>query len=429
MLGKSRSFSMDEFNKQMANHKIVCIKSMSDDVVAIVEGGLMNPLEQDLLETLYFKKEIPIIRVATLEKELGSYIDDKKLLMSLKLSKDSQRLCGFLKNPLIPDSLFLKLLKIYDFKNEGFFDTDENRDISTSLIERFYDDLQANHNIQHISLGIIQLINRSENCELINTLASLKIVTSSLKKSDSELLEVIAQSLASHSCLDEQQQLKFARNGSCEVGVLLASREDLHVNLQEVLLVSKHKEVQQALACNASLSQKAIGALISDYESDIILHVNLNELLFKRFKDINAEYLAQNPTLLDDMIERLFLLQKSTIYTALAKNRRMTLKLAEKIVSLNSEKALQSLASNSSTPASILAKLCTNEDLHVNLAANTNLGEHYIKQLSRSSNIEILTALAKNSATPLEVLYEFLLDIRLENIVRQNPALNDKYQR
>ena len=92
---------MDEFSKQMSNHKITCKNSMSDDVVLIVEGGLMNPIEQDLLEALYFKKEIPIIRVAEVEKELGSYIDDNKLLMSLKLSKDSERLRSFLKNSLI----------------------------------------------------------------------------------------------------------------------------------------------------------------------------------------------------------------------------------------------------------------------------------------------------------------------------------------
>ncbi len=435
MLGKSRAFSMSEFQKQMRNHKITCISvleyknEMRDEAVAIVEGGLMNPLEQDLLEELYFKKEKPIVRVGKLECHLAAYIDDNKLLMSLKLSKNSERLHNFLKNPLIADTLFLKLLKIYDFKNEGFFDTDDNRDVTTSLIERFYDNLEANHNIQYISLGIIQLINKSESCELINTLASLSIVSKALKKSDDELLEVMVQSLAKHHCLNAEQQLKFAKSGSSEVGVILASRDDLELSLEQLLLSSEYEAVKARLATNAKLSTQAIASLREDYEASIILHVNLSDTLFKTFQSTNATLLAQNPTLTETMANTLFLLHNSSIHAALAKNETMPLWLAQKIVALCDATALQNLAQNGAVPEEILMQLYANENLHVDLAANTNLSKILIKQLSRSNNIDILSALAQNSATPLELLYEFLLDMRLENIVRQNPALNDKYQR
>ena len=435
MLGRSRAFDMSEFEKQMNNHKITCMsaleykKVMDDEIVAIIEGGLMNPLEQDLLEDLYFKKEKPIIRIELIERELGSYIDDKKLLMSLKLSKDSERLRSFLKNPLIGDSLFLKLLKLYDFKSEGFFDTDENRDVTTSLIERFYDNLEQNHNIQYISLGMIQLINKSSNCELINTLASLPIVTKALRNSDDELLELITQSLAQHHCLNEERRMKFAKSGSAELGIILASREDLDADLERELLMSEYDEVKIALASNEKLSLDGVDLLVASYENEIILHVKLTDELFRKFQKINMVLLAQNPTLTESMSATLLSFQESNINAALATNRTISSALAQKMVDTNDAEVLQNLAQNSAVPTEILEELYANENLHVNLAHNINLNEPMIKQLAKSSNIDVLSALAQNSATPLEILYEFLLDMRLENLVRQNPALNEKYQR
>jgi len=429
LLGKSRAFSMDEFYKQMSAQKITCITEMGDEVQAIIEGGLMNPIEQDLLEELYFKKELPIFRIEKVEEALAQYIDESKLLMSLKLSGDRDRLHSFLKNPLIGDTLFLKLLKLYDFKNEGFFDTDENRDITTALIERFYDDLEANHNIQYISLGIIQLINRTQNCELINTLASLSIIKKAFKKRDDELSEVIVHSLASHPCLAKEHHAFFAKNATSEVGVILASREDLHPELEQSLLALKSDAVDTALAKNRALSMEAITLLKEQHEETIILHVNLDKALFDLFLASKPELLAQNPTLFPEMIEALWLLQEEAVVSALAKNQAISLELAERILAEGSKDAVQNVAQNSATPSSVLMQLYADEDLHVNLAHNTNLSQNYITRLSKSSDIDILTALAQNSATPLEVLYEFLLDMRLENLVRQNPALNDKYQR
>jgi hypothetical protein len=429
MLGKSRAFGMSEFLKQMGHHNITCKKAMDDDVVAIVEGGLMNPLEQDLLETLYFKKEIPIIRVKEIECELARYIDENKLLMSLKLSKDSERLRSFLKNPLIGDGLFLKLLRLYDFKDESFFGSDENRDVTTSLIERFYDDLQANHNIQYISLGMIQLINKSLNCELINTLASLNIVVKALRKSGDELLEIITHSLARHYCLSEEHQLRFATNGSSELGVILASRNDLNMALESLLLTSENEAVRMALASNERVSAKGIDVLRHDYERTIILHVKLNDVYFNDFVKIDAQSLAQNPTLNEQMITTLLLLNSKEVNAALARNRVMPLWLAQKLLDLNEVKSLENLAQNNTVPLEILEMLYGDEHYHSHLACNTSISEAMVTRLSKSGDVEILKALAQNSATPLNILYDFLLDMRLENLVRQNPALNEKYQR
>ncbi len=120
LLGKPRAFSISEFEKQLRYHHIALVfaseaAEYSHNIGAVIEGGLLNPLEHDLLEQLYFENKIPIFRMDTVEQELSDRLNATTLLMSLKLTKDKERLHGFLTNSRIDDNVFIKLLKLYDF--------------------------------------------------------------------------------------------------------------------------------------------------------------------------------------------------------------------------------------------------------------------------------------------------------------------------
>ncbi|GEM_PF-3263279 len=434
LLGKPRAFHINEFEKQLRHHHMTLITAVkihnhAHDISMVIEGGLLNPVEQDLLEQYYFENAIPIVRTETLEQELSCRLNADTLLMSLKLTKDKVRLHGFLTNALIDDSVFIKLLKLYDFNGEGFLDTDANRDVTAALIERFYDNLEQNHNIQYISMGIVELINKSHNKELINAMASLSIVQQSLEKSSDSLMETVLLALAQHPCLAREHQMRFAKSGSKSLAVALASRDDLNTAIEAVLLHSHRDEVLTALASNVRLSPEGSRRLLETHETVIIEHAAMNEARFEIFFEQNPAVLGSNPTLSAAMYEQLLALNEHAVDLALAKNVSLPSDIAQQLFQRGNREVLQCLASNAATEESLLEQFLEAKEFHEYLAKNPALDERMIYRIYRNTNRSVLEALAANEATPLELLYELLLDMHLEPIVQQNSALNSKYQR
>ncbi|MGE4396868.1 MAG: hypothetical protein AB7D34_05365, partial [Sulfurimonas sp.] len=117
LFGKSRAFSSDEFESQLKFHKIGLSNEFGDEAALVVEGRMMTPYEQNISDELYEKhsRDIEFISIDVLERELAKHIDANTLLMSLKLSRDKERLKSFLKNSMISDELFFKLLKMYSW--------------------------------------------------------------------------------------------------------------------------------------------------------------------------------------------------------------------------------------------------------------------------------------------------------------------------
>jgi len=198
LFGKSRALSADEFARQLQNHNISIVDDAGDDVALIVEGRLVNPIEQDQLEHLYEEKVAPMIEIAELEKWLCSRIDTPKLLMSLKLSNDRNRLMGYLQNPYISNTLFLSLLKLYDWEGLGFFESDDNRDITAALISRFYENIERNHNVQYANMGLMHLLHQSTDAELTETIALLSPLQRALKEGCDNSTQKILNAIALH---------------------------------------------------------------------------------------------------------------------------------------------------------------------------------------------------------------------------------------
>jgi len=69
---------------------------------------------------------------------------------------------------------FLKLLKMYAWGGEDFFENDDNRDVSAAIILRFYKDIERNHNVQYATSGFIHLLAQTDNQELIRAILELE---------------------------------------------------------------------------------------------------------------------------------------------------------------------------------------------------------------------------------------------------------------
>lgn len=396
LLGKTRALNAEEFDTLLKLHKIERVERYTHNVAVIIEGRMMNPYEQEESAHLYETQQIPIVELSSIEEWLCRSIEPNRLLMSLKLSRNQKRLVDFLQNPYISDPLFFKLLKLYDWQNEGLFDNDSNRDVTASIIGRFYEDLDRNHNVQYAMSGLAHLIERYGNRELIDAIADISPISCELKNPSDRSLTGILDAMALHSDTSKGI-LRLLMNGRAK---LLAHREPL--GLESELLMLEDEEVNTILSQNKTLSQEGADALEHSHPHLIASNTVLSDIRFDRLYRHYASRLASNPSLSPAMQQRLFDLKDETVYEV--------------------------LASNPIIQRDILDRLFEAGQFSVQLAKNSALSHEKIHILFLRGESEVLSALAANPSTPIETLYQLSLDQRFERSVKTNPAFGKHIQ-
>jgi hypothetical protein len=368
LFGKSRAFSEEEFISQLKHHKIELVKEYTAEVSLVVDGRMMTPYEQNLSDALYEKESINAVSIDVLEKELATFMDEGTLLMSLKLSRDKERLKSFIQNTLLQDSLFFKLMKMYSWRGEDFFENDDNRDVSAAFISRFYENIERNHNVQYATTGFIHLVGQTKSSELLKAIASLEPLKFHPK--------IMAAILRSEFC-DANMQEQFARKDEQEIDEALSCNKNLKLSIVEKFL--KRGELARSMAQNISLSEESF------------------KLLFE-FK----EDLARNESLSEEMQKELLSLEKIELYRALACNENLRAFAIKRLLENSDTELFENLYKNSKIPVNLLE-------------------EAYKKGL-------YLGAIAQNEATPVEILYQLQLDSRYERFVKTNAAFGRHIQ-
>lgn len=396
VLGKTRALNAEEFDTLLKLHKIERIGSFNDGVALIIEGRMMNPYEQAESARLYEMQSTQIVELSGIEEWLCQSIEPNRLLMSLKLSRNQERLVDFLQNPYITDELYFKLLHLYDWQNEGLFDNDTNRDVTASIIGRFYEDLDRNHNVQYAMSGMAHLIERYGNAKLIEAISQLAPIAREIKNPSDRSYSGVLDAIALHPDTSESI-LGMLLDGRAR---LLAYREP--VSLERELLALNDEDINTILAQNGSLSDNGSKRLEHDYAHLIASHIKLSDERFDRLVDRYASNLASNPTLTQAMQMRLNV--------------------------LNDETVSQALASNPGIEISILDQLFESGRFALQLASNPSLSPDKLESLGSNANTEILSALASNISTPIEILYQLSLDQRFERSVKTNPTFGKHIQ-
>lgn len=370
LFGKSRAFSSDEFASQMKFHKINVVSEFDDSVALVIEGKMMTPYEQKASDGLYEKKYhgLEFVSMDILEKELAKYIDADTLLMSLKLSHDKERLKSFLQNSMIDDELFFKLLKMYSWGGEDFFENNNNRDISAAFISRFYKNIERNHNVQYATTGFMHLVAQTKSTQLLKAISLLEPI-----KQNPKIQFAIAMSIW---CDDEMQELFFKTN---------------------------NPDVLEALSLNKNLKRE----LIEEFLKDEKLGRNV----------------AKNIELSDELFELL-----KTNKIGLALNESLTLEMQEKLLSSHEKEILYALALNNSIDEKILNLLLesTDEDIRSAVYENKITPVSILEEAYK--NNEYLQEIAKNENTPVEILYQLQLDSKYARAVMENPAFGKYIQ-
>jgi len=368
LFGKPRAFCDEEFLSQMKFHKIEIVKEFNDDVTLVVDGRMMTPFEQNASDELYEQKKTQSISIDVLEKELAKSIDEDTLLMSLKLSHDKERLKNFIQNTMITDELFFRLVKMYSWSNEDFFENDDNRDVSAAYILRFYENIERNHNVQFATTGFIHLVLQTKDSNLLKEISTL---------SPLQFHPKIKAAIAMSIYCDEDMQKKFFK--------------------------TEDEKILEALSFNKNLSSSLIKEFLVDenLRSNVAKSVELNDELFELLSKY-PKSLALNESLITQMQEKLLAFDDTDINFSLAQNNTLDVKIIYKLLELKSNEIEQAIYENSSTPLEILNAAYEEEQNHM--------------------------ALAKNESTPIELLYQLQLDSRYERAVKTNAGFGKHIQ-
>jgi len=395
LLGKPRAFSQEEFDAQLASQHIGITKELTDEVDTILEGRMMTPYEQNLSEELYEKGGFSFLDIDAFEEALAKNIDDNVLLMSLKLSNDKERLKSFLQNSTISDELFFKLLEMYKWGGEDFFENDDNRDVTAALIGRFYENIERNHNVQYATTGLIHLVSQTHNPQLLEAISKLEPL-----------------------------------NFHPKIKLLLAQHPQTPKKVLKKLLREGDVTVLEAMSSNASLDKtiaKELIAMGEPYVRQIAQNIALDSELFEELQ-VWSDDLAHNSSL-DEAMQRALLKSKSQrVLHGLAENEALTSSVIEEMLAEADDALAALLFKNSAMAEQKLREAYANKKLHLSLAQNSTTPADILEALYSEGDEAILAALAANEATPVEILYQLQLDSRFERAVRTNAAFGKHIQ-
>ncbi len=430
LFGKSRAFVDDEFILQMQLLGINIVKEYSKDVVLIIDGRLMTPYEVNESSKLYEEKKAKFIEIDLFDKALSNSLDEDTLLMSLKLSHDKERLKGYIQNSMITDTLFLKLIKIYNWKGEDFFENDDNRDVSAAFISRFYKNIERNHNVQYSSRGFLHLLIQTIDENIIETISLLEPLQKSFKSNIQDSNYKMITTIATHLATSKKVLNMLIKNANSYIRTLIAMREDCDEVMQMQLFQTHDEDVLSALSYNLQLDRKLAIILMKnkEYAKNMATYINLDETIFQLLYEDSCVELAMNNTISYEMQEVLVDTDELIILSALATNKYIDKKIFEKLFAKKDEKLNLKLYKNSAVPEQQLREAHKNHKYDISLACNENTPSDILENLSLSEDGEILLGLAKNSNTPMDILYQLQLDSRFERAVKENSAFGKHIQ-
>jgi len=368
LFGKPRAFSYDEFISQLKSLSIEVVHKYSNDVSLVIDGKMMTPYEQNFSDELYEENGIKALSIDIFEIELAKCIDDDILLMSLKLSRDKNRLKSFIQNSTISDGLFFKLVRMYNWHGEDFFENDDNRDVSAAFILRFYKNIERNHNVQFATTGFSHLVAQTDSEVLLREISNL-------------------------------EPIKFHPR----IKVTIAMNEFCSTSMQKQFYTTGGENIYQALSLNKNLDIFLIEKFFDNEElmQNIAKSIKLNDKLFELLSNFYL-YLAKNQTLTPIMQNILLDKEDKDINNVLASNNQIEVDIFEKLFNLEDEDIKFTLYKNSVTPKELLVNAYKDERYHSSLAINEN--------------------------TPIDILYQLQLDRRYERDVKTNPAFGKHIQ-
>lgn len=431
--GHGEKCEKEELIKYFIQNEANMVQSLSEANMII--QGYMTPVHLEDQFYLMSKDDgIEVIEIEKLEKEFSKNIDIDSILLAIKISKENQRVIKLLKNTYFSDDIFIKILKYYNWGDVGIYDSDDNRDVATSITSRFCSLVESNHNIQHSPIGIYYTALEATNGKLLEAIYHMPHYEISDRNAKDAQPLTLKEVVALNPNTPKPVMMQIFKDGNKNELKFLASNESLNNILKLKLFEMQDKELTKNLILANNIEPKNIDKILSDKElkKELLKNIELKNEIFTKLIDSNLDdieivYLSSNPTLEVSQIDILFEKNIDNANINLLKHKACDIKQIKKFLNLNDKIYNIAIASNEVLDKDIYTKLSQLDDFDVDLALayNSSSPKDVIKLLNSKNNHDINIALSSNSNTPINILMQLQVDNRYHSYVSENETYKE----
>ncbi len=429
--GRANLIDLEELEKYLLQKGAVLVESM--EKADIVIKGKFTPIIIE--EELYVLSltQLDILEINKLEEEFSKNLDIDSILLAIKISKDQERLLKLLSNEYFEDEVFIKLLRLYDFKDEDIYDTDENRDVCTKIVERFCSLVETNHNIQYAPIGVYYTALEASSDKLLEVIYNMPDFSISDKNAQEDQPLSLKEVVALNPNSSKTMHLQIIKNNRVNELRFLALNEAISPMVQKKLFEKNIQVVNISLIKASNYDENMIDEFLKDdiLRKELFKVVNLDDRLFDKFfesiDDISLVYLCMNKSLSSSMIKKAFEKNIDNANINLLKNKNCPNDKIEEFLNKQDKIYNISLAHNEALTKEQFESLYSLNDYDVNisLALNTSTPKEILKNLSLKEDRLINETLCANVSTPIGVLLQFQYDGGLKSIISNNDSFRE----
>lgn len=426
-LGKEGVYTVQESNRFLKRHKLTRVKGIEEGIVASVEHHRLNPVEEMISEDAYVRK-IPAYKLEEFERLISENINDDEILMAIKLTNDQARVLRMIENPDISDTLFVKLLKMYEWHKEEE-DNNDDRSVVIATLTRYIDVTPAERDQLYSTLTLKRLVREATDPKLLHALISFPNYEFKQKnKGKISLYELIA---TSHS-LDQEVTKRLLSLHDTRVDMYLAANPAIDLEQLKKFALREEQALYEALASNENIDDSLFELLLGKGDDVVRLLLWYQLIGPKRYEIILQKLngssmfseIGKNPHIEYDVMQSLIERDDINLLENIAANKSVTTDLLETLYKKQLDATFLALAANPNLPIVILKTLYKKfkDDTMMmhQIASNPNTPEPILRELYERDVVEINKGLASNSSTPIEILDILKIDTRMRNALTKN---------
>lgn len=429
LLGKGELFTREEYVAFLKKSDIEVVTRLEEGVVGIIEHHRISHVEE-LISCDAYVRDIPIYKLSEFEKIMSLSLVDAHILMSLKLKNDQKRLYQLLHNPYINDSLFLKLIPMYVWDRSKNSDNNEDRGVIIATLRRFLEFKVNEEDLLYSHLTLNRLVRDTTNPDLLYALLYFPDYKFLQKgKQWVTLREIIANS----SYINQKTINKLLNFRDRNIPFYLSANPATPIEILKKFANNYHEtEIDEALASNTTIDHTLFIELLSNRGSVREVLLTYQPIDNQRFSLIEAiqieesEYsaLGENILIEKDVLNRLVKRTNPFLLQSLASNPSLDATMIDILYKKNPNKYDSLLAGNPSASKDILKNLYqknkNNQFVLSALASNVSTPISILQTLFELEIFEINEALASNESLPLEFLNILKIDTRLRHALTNN---------
>ncbi|MEA3419915.1 MAG: hypothetical protein U9Q90_11025 [Campylobacterota bacterium] len=434
-LGKEEIFTIEEIERFLKRFELAHTDTLEEGVVAVIEHMRLNPVEEDISNEAY-DREIPLYKLAEFEKLCAQNLNNDELLMGIKLGNDQERLFRLLQSTEIAESLFLKLLEMYEW-HEDEEDNTQDRDVIMSTLRRYIKIKPNEEDLLYSYLTLRRLATEATNPRLLQVLLGFPNYRFLVRGKEKVSLR---ETVARNPHIDNDVIAKLISFRDEKVDTAMVANPALSLELLQKLAKKERPQINEGLATNTNIDDELFEKLLSKENKTVQLLLLSQPIDMKRLALVDVLSLSDelfatigaNEQLNSDVVDVLIQSDEENLLKNLCANESFSLDAITQLFDKGKEETYSALARNPRTPVQKLETLYENYSDQMKiltaLAYNKNTPEPILRALFERDIFEINEGLATNESVPMELLDILKVDTRLQNQLAQNEIFVKEYE-